>query len=77
MPFFSFDITLKFVLMVDTLGAGDILHGAFCRYYAEGNQFVAALQQASRVATLSCRTFGTRAWMERGSKDILSPIGEH
>ena len=71
------EIAIEPVEVVDTLGAGDILHGAFCRYYAEGNQFVAALQQASRVATLSCRTFGTRAWMERGSKDILSPIGEH
>lgn len=61
----SGEIAIESVEAVDTLGAGDILHGAFCYYYAKGNQFVVALQQASRVATLSCRTFGTRTWMER------------
>jgi sugar/nucleoside kinase (ribokinase family) len=51
--------------VVDTLGAGDILHGAFCYYYAVGNNFVPALLDASRVATLSCQTLGTRSWMKR------------
>ena len=46
----------------DTLGAGDILHGAFCAYYSEGRSFVDALTAASAVSTLSCRTFGTRNW---------------
>jgi sugar/nucleoside kinase (ribokinase family) len=51
--------------VVDTLGAGDILHGAFCYFYAAGNNFVPALLDASRIATLSCQTMGTRSWMKR------------
>ncbi|MGW1742047.1 PfkB family carbohydrate kinase [Nocardia sp. NPDC001965] len=46
----------------DTLGAGDILHGAFCVHYIENRDFVDALARASEVLTLSCRTFGTRNW---------------
>ncbi|PPJ35505.1 sugar kinase [Nocardia nova] len=49
----------------DTLGAGDILHGAFCAYHARGHGFVDALTRAAAVATLSCRFFGTRAWGDR------------
>jgi sugar/nucleoside kinase (ribokinase family) len=58
------EIAIESVEVVDTLGAGDILHGAFCFYYARGSSFVAALLQSSRVATLSCQTFGTRSWMK-------------
>lgn len=61
----SGEIAIEPVEVVDTLGAGDILHGAFCFYAAKGSPFVAALQQASLVATQSCQTFGTRAWMEK------------
>ncbi|WP_051047476.1 MULTISPECIES: PfkB family carbohydrate kinase [Nocardia] len=46
----------------DTLGAGDILHGAFCAYYSRSRDFIDALTRASAVATLSCRSFGTRNW---------------
>ncbi len=58
------EIAIDAVEVVDTLGAGDILHGAFCYYYAQDHHFVPALLQASRVATLSCQTFGTRSWMK-------------
>jgi sugar/nucleoside kinase (ribokinase family) len=60
------EIAIEAVEVVDTLGAGDILHGAFCYYYAKDHQFIPALLHASRVATLSCQTFGTRSWMEKG-----------
>jgi sugar/nucleoside kinase (ribokinase family) len=60
----SGEIAIASVEVVDTLGAGDILHGAFCFFYAAGNRFVSALLQASQVATLSCQTFGTRSWMK-------------
>ena len=55
---------VEMVLPVDTLGAGDILHGAFC-YYASlpGATFREAMIKASRVATFSCRYPGTRSWM--------------
>lgn len=59
------EMAIESVEVVDTLGAGDILHGAFCYYSAKGNTFVSALLQASRIATLSCQTFGTRSWMKR------------
>ena len=49
---------------VDTLGAGDIFHGAFCHYiiHYEFN-FPAALTAAANIASLSCHSFGTRSWM--------------
>lgn len=59
------EIAIEPVEAVDTSGAGDILHGAFCFYYAAGNNFVSALLHASKVATLSSQTFGTRSWMKR------------
>jgi sugar/nucleoside kinase (ribokinase family) len=51
---------------VDTLGAGDILHGAYC-YYAcrPGANFRDTLVAAARVATFSCRYVGTRSWMRK------------
>jgi sugar/nucleoside kinase (ribokinase family) len=47
----------------DTLGAGDIFHGAFCHYILQTN-FPAALSQAAKIAAKSCQFFGTRRWME-------------
>jgi sugar/nucleoside kinase (ribokinase family) len=50
---------------VDTLGAGDILHGAFCYYASQpGATFREAMIKAARVATFSCRYPGTRSWMD-------------
>ena len=49
---------------VDTTGAGDIFHGAFCRRLLDRAAFVDALTFAASVASYSCRFFGTRAWME-------------
>ncbi|MEC4815231.1 MAG: sugar kinase [Scytonema sp. PMC 1069.18] len=49
---------------VDTLGAGDIFHGAFCHYILQ-ESFTTALEQASRIASFSCQFFGTRRWMNR------------
>ncbi|MGW4354755.1 PfkB family carbohydrate kinase [Nocardia sp. NPDC004582] len=48
---------------IDTLGAGDILHGAFCHFFALGEDFPLALRHAAEIATLSCRSVGTREWM--------------
>lgn len=48
---------------VDTLGAGDILHGAFCHFHSLGVDFPTALHRAAEVATLSCGYLGTREWM--------------
>ncbi|MFC9993130.1 PfkB family carbohydrate kinase [Nocardia sp. NPDC127526] len=48
---------------VDTLGAGDILHGAFCHFHTAGETFPDALRHAAEVAAASCRYIGTREWM--------------
>jgi sugar/nucleoside kinase (ribokinase family) len=51
------------VPVVDTLGAGDILHGAFC-HFIQNMDFVDALKSASQIASHACMFFGTRTWME-------------
>jgi sugar/nucleoside kinase (ribokinase family) len=48
---------------VDTLGAGDIFHGAFCHYILQAS-FTDALEQAAKVAARACQYFGTRRWMD-------------
>ncbi|MDZ8051249.1 MAG: sugar kinase [Aulosira sp. ZfuVER01] len=48
---------------VDTLGAGDIFHGAFCHYILQAS-FTDALAQAAKVAAKACQFFGTRRWMD-------------
>lgn len=48
---------------VDTLGAGDIFHGAFCHYILQAN-FTQALAGAAKVASDSCQVFGTRRWIQ-------------
>ena len=48
---------------VDTLGAGDIFHGAFCHAFLESGSFVEALNMANAVAARSCESSGTRSWM--------------
>ena len=52
---------------VDTLGAGDIFHGAFCHYLLQSS-FPDALAQAAQVATQACQFFGTRSWLVEGRK---------
>ena len=48
---------------VDTLGAGDIFHGAFCNYILR-ESFTDALALAANTAADSCKFFGTRRWMD-------------
>jgi sugar/nucleoside kinase (ribokinase family) len=57
------------VPVADTLGAGDVLHGALAHHLAlrgvspTTEEFVAALSAAAVVASRACASFGTRAWM--------------
>ncbi|MFI6467106.1 PfkB family carbohydrate kinase [Streptomyces sp. NPDC050538] len=57
------------VKVVDTVGAGDVLHGALAHQLAlsEGQLtskgFVEALSGAALVASRACASFGTRAWL--------------
>lgn len=56
------DIPVPAVDAVDTLGAGDILHGAFCHYITD-HPFAESLQMAAHTASQSCRYYGTREWI--------------
>jgi sugar/nucleoside kinase (ribokinase family) len=57
-----FEIEVEQVEAADTLGAGDVLHGAFCYFYALNPEFEPALRRASQIATLACQSLGTQAW---------------
>jgi sugar/nucleoside kinase (ribokinase family) len=58
------EVSVPAIQAVDTLGAGDVFHGAFCHAILQ-TSFVSALQQASAVASMSCQSFGTRKWLQR------------
>lgn len=45
-------------LVVDTLGAGDVFHGACVLALGEGADFTAAMRFAAAAAALKCRRFG-------------------
>jgi len=68
------EITVPKVVAVDTMGAGDIFHGAFCYFFSIGKCFEEALQQAAEIASQSCRYQGTREWMEHLHADPAGPL---
>jgi sugar/nucleoside kinase (ribokinase family) len=57
-------IAVPTIQPVDTLGAGDIFHGAFCSAIARQHGFVESLAIAAQVAAHACQFFGTREWMQ-------------
>ncbi len=59
----SGEIPVPRISAVDTVGAGDIFHGAFCHFIRQTN-FREALHQAAQIAARACQSFGTRQWME-------------
>jgi sugar/nucleoside kinase (ribokinase family) len=54
--------------VVDTLGAGDIFHGAFCHFILQ-TDFITALTEAAKIAAYACQFFGTRRWMQSNHSD--------
>ncbi len=60
----SYGLEVEKIKAVDTLGAGDVFHGAFCFYYANSRDFKQALRNASKIAAKSCLHYGTRKWMQ-------------
>lgn len=56
-----YKIEVPQVRAVDTLGAGDIFHGAFCHFY-QSHLFEESLLKASRSASFACQYWGTRDW---------------
>lgn len=59
----SGSIPIPSIQAVDTLGAGDIFHGAFCHFIRSKN-FPTALTKSAQIATQSCLHFGTRKWIK-------------
>ncbi|MGI9537555.1 MAG: PfkB family carbohydrate kinase [Desulfocapsaceae bacterium] len=50
------------VQAIDTLGAGDILHGTFCHHILTSS-FLESLEKATFSASRSCLSYGTRKWI--------------
>ena len=58
------EIQVHPVKAVDTLGAGDFMHGAFCYFYLKENfNFQSALKLSAGFATKTCLFKGTRKWL--------------
>jgi len=58
------ELPVESVQAVDTLGAGDIFHGAFCYgYFEKGYSCEEALRFAGKVASESVKYKGPREWM--------------
>jgi sugar/nucleoside kinase (ribokinase family) len=57
-----FEIEIAQIDAADTLGAGDVLHGAFAYFFASGMEFEPALRRAAEIATFSCQSMGIQAW---------------
>lgn len=71
-------VTVPPVPVVDTLGAGDVLHGAFLHFaYRERLDLVEALKRAAAVAAGSCAHYGVRAGVEAWAAEpgITPPAG--
>jgi sugar/nucleoside kinase (ribokinase family) len=56
-------VTVPSVPVTDTLGAGDVLHGAYAFHRAEGVDPAEALRRAAEVASFRCRFAGSRTWV--------------
>ena len=63
-----FEVEVAKIAAIDTLGAGDVLHGAFCHHFARSREFEPALRWASQIATLSCQSLGIQAWASQSSQ---------
>ncbi|MEM6802176.1 MAG: PfkB family carbohydrate kinase [Bacteroidota bacterium] len=54
------EISVPQVQAIDSLGAGDVLHGAFAYFFAKGHSFSSALKEAAEIASESTTYFGSR-----------------
>lgn len=57
-----FEVEIPEIEAVDTSGAGDVLHGAFCYEFARSGAFEPSLRFAAEVASRSCRSVGIGGW---------------
>lgn len=59
-----FEVGIDPVEAIDTLGAGDVLHGAFCYHFAITRDFEESLRRAAEIATQSCQGLGIVHWAD-------------
>ena len=59
---------------VDTTGAGDVFHGAFCYAVLQGMPMRDALDFSNAMAALNCTALGARGGI-RGLAEIARPDG--
>ena len=59
---------------VDTTGAGDVFHGAFCYAVLQAMPMQEALDFSNAMAALNCTALGARGGI-RGLDDIASLMG--
>lgn len=51
--------------VIDTLGAGDFFHGAFCFYLLTKDNYLEALQKSAEFASRTCLFKGPRSWLNK------------
>jgi sugar/nucleoside kinase (ribokinase family) len=53
------------VRAVDTSGAGDVFHGAYCYFAAQTGHtdIIGPISAACEIASIKCRYLGTRSWL--------------
>ena len=60
---------------VDTTGAGDVFHGAFCYSVLQGMNLADALDFSNAMAALNCTAMGARGGI-RGLEEVRQLIGQ-
>ena len=58
----QYELPIPEVKAMDTLGAGDVFHGAFTNYIIKEYDFRSALKMSFSIAGLSCQFIGAREW---------------
>lgn len=58
------EVPVMKITPMDTLGAGDVFHGAFCHFILQ-NDYLTSIARAAEIASLSCTSLGTRTWIEQ------------
>ncbi len=56
---------------IDTLGAGDVLHGAYAYFLASGLPIRTSLERAVAVASRSCERHGPRAARRLSNSEVV------
>jgi len=64
------ELHVKEVNAIDTLGAGDVFHGALCYYLLREYNFVTAMKRASDIASESCKYHGTKEWADKSDESV-------